>query len=226
MKNKIRAVFIDHMGTIVAEEGKYAKEVIRRAYLGSDALSPEEMAGFWFGTMENLMKESYGDDFKTVYEISMEAFGAAKKKYHIKADLSELYRILEMSWVFADPFEDTREFFQKCPVPVYVLSNNDDKYIAKAIKNLKINPAGVITSEMARAYKPRKEIFEEALRVSSCMPNEVVHLGDSITNDVLGAQAVGIEPWLLDRNEENKRKDLQSFRSLLEALGKIILESN
>lgn len=221
MKRNVKAIFIDHMGTIVAEDGKYAKKVILRTYENSRASSLKEVAEFWFRTNDKLMEKAYGDKFKTVYDISLETFEITDKKFHIRDNIDELCKILEMNWIYAPAFQDTKEFFEKCPLPIYILSNNDDKYITEAIKNIGINPTGTITSEMARAYKPRKEIFELALRKSGCQPDEVIHIGDSIQNDVMGARAVGIEPWLLDRSGENKDKDIISFSSLEEVLDEI-----
>lgn len=222
MENKIKAIFIDYMGTIVTEKSEYAKEVMRKTYIGSSAASPEEIVGFWFKTSDNLMRKSYGDNFKTVYEISLEAFRLTDEKYHIKESLEELCRILEMNWMFSPAFDDTQGFFEKCPVPIYVLSNNDDKYITKAIKNIGVDPTGTITSEMVKSYKPRKEIFEKALEICKYQTNEVVHIGDSIRNDVLGARDVGIEAWLLDRDGKSKEKDIQTFSNLSEVLDKVI----
>ena len=43
----------------------------------------------------------------------------------------------------------------------------------------------VVSADTARAYKPHREIFDEALRVSGCTPDEVVHIGDSYDPDIV-----------------------------------------
>lgn len=60
MGSKIKAIFIDHMGTIVTEEGKYAREVIERTYINNNASSLEEITSFWFITSDQLMDWAYG----------------------------------------------------------------------------------------------------------------------------------------------------------------------
>ncbi len=48
--------------------------------------------------------------------------------------------------------------------------------------------------------KPDAAIFHTALEQGGATAEEAVHVGDSITSDVEGAQAVGIRPVLLDRS--------------------------
>jgi HAD superfamily hydrolase (TIGR01509 family) len=58
----------------------------------------------------------------------------------------------------------------------------------------------VVASAAAGAAKPDARIFEAALARAGCTPAEVVHVGDSLRNDVEGAAAVGIRAVLLDRS--------------------------
>jgi REG-2-like HAD superfamily hydrolase len=48
--------------------------------------------------------------------------------------------------------------------------------------------------------KPHPRIFEWALEQAKVAPHEVVHVGDHVDADVLGARGVGIEGVLIDRN--------------------------
>ncbi len=47
--------------------------------------------------------------------------------------------------------------------------------------------------------KPHPRIFEWALEQSGTDPSQVIHVGDHVDADVLGARAVGISPVLIDR---------------------------
>ena len=47
--------------------------------------------------------------------------------------------------------------------------------------------------------KPDIRFFEEALRRANLQPKEVLMIGDSMTTDVLGAQAAGIDAIFFDR---------------------------
>ena len=54
--------------------------------------------------------------------------------------------------------------------------------LVSVIKDL--HPAGIISSEMAKACKPNRLIFEIALEISGVKPDEAIHIDDSITSDV------------------------------------------
>jgi putative hydrolase of the HAD superfamily len=58
---------------------------------------------------------------------------------------------------------------------------------------------GVLTSAEVGASKPDPAIFAAALELAAVRPSEAVHIGDSAQEDVAGARAAGIEPWLLAR---------------------------
>ena len=48
--------------------------------------------------------------------------------------------------------------------------------------------------------KPDPRIFQLALEQAGCKPHELLHVGDSLENDVAGAAACGINPVWLNRN--------------------------
>ncbi|MCC7368557.1 MAG: HAD family hydrolase [Chloroflexi bacterium] len=47
--------------------------------------------------------------------------------------------------------------------------------------------------------KPHRQLFDAALEAAACEPAAVLHVGDSLTHDVAGAQAVGIRGIWLNR---------------------------
>lgn len=95
-------------------------------------------------------------------------------------------------WVKPPIFEESGEFFANAPVPVYIVSNIDREDILKAIEYHDLKLAGVFTSEDAKSYEPRPEIFEMVLKEVDLQPCEVAYIGDSLCSDIKGASALGI----------------------------------
>jgi putative hydrolase of the HAD superfamily len=62
--------------------------------------------------------------------------------------------------------------------------------------------AAVVTSAEAGAAKPDGAMFERALELADVAPGDAVHVGDSIENDVAGAEAAGIRAILVQRDGE------------------------
>ena len=58
----------------------------------------------------------------------------------------------------------------------------------------------VITSAEVGAQKPDRRIFEAGLAAAGCSAAEALHVGDSVENDVRGAQAAGIRALHLNRS--------------------------
>jgi len=58
---------------------------------------------------------------------------------------------------------------------------------------------GVVTSAEVGVTKPDRQVFDAALEVAGCGPEETVCVGDSLEHDVAGAHAAGIEAILLLR---------------------------
>ena len=58
---------------------------------------------------------------------------------------------------------------------------------------------GLVISEAAGVSKPDPAIFELALRVAGASAQEAIMLGDSWTNDVMGAVGAGLAAAWLDR---------------------------
>lgn len=59
---------------------------------------------------------------------------------------------------------------------------------------------GIVTSAEAGARKPAGAVFERALALAAARPEEAIHVGDSLEEDVIGARRAGIEPVLLSRD--------------------------
>jgi putative hydrolase of the HAD superfamily len=74
---------------------------------------------------------------------------------------------------------------------------------------------GIVTSAEVRAAKPAPEVFLRALEVADVRPDEALHVGDSLANDIEGARAAGIRALLVARAGEPP-SDVEAVRSLEE----------
>ena len=132
-----------------------------------------------------------------------------------------LFDLIHGHWVNAPVFPDARIFFDQCPVPIYIITNNGMPYMERALSRNGLRAAGVVSADAVRAYKPHREIFGEALRLSGCMPDEVVHIGDSYDTDAVGAHGARIRPVLLLRGHEQQYDDVDAVDNLVQALALI-----
>lgn len=58
----------------------------------------------------------------------------------------------------------------------------------------------VYTSENLRCYKPNPAFYLSILKRNDLMAEEVLFVGDSVTDDILGPKSIGIKTAWIDRN--------------------------
>lgn len=214
----IKAIFIDYTSTIVQESGNEMKETVTRVCKNSTLRDPHTVMKEWWSTVKRFEDESYGEAYMTEDEIALKALQVFADKYELKDDLNELLELIRGFWVNAPIFPDVKEFFDKCPLPIYVISNNGMQYMEKAMKLKLLAPAGIVCADMVRAYKPHKELFQKALGISGCRGEETVHIGDSYQSDVIGAQSTGIKPILINRKGNDNIENISVINNLSEVL--------
>jgi len=108
-------------------------------------------------------------------------------------------------------YDDAKEFLEKVELLVYFVTNSDDSYIYASMKKYDIRPAGIITSEQARYSKPRREIFQYALEKVGLKPEDVIHIGDSLQDDVECPESAGITALLLNQDGKIVPENANTF---------------
>jgi putative hydrolase of the HAD superfamily len=76
----------------------------------------------------------------------------------------------------------------------------------------------VTISSLAQAAKPAPKIFQLALEKHAVDPDEALHVGDSVRDDVEGATKAGLHAVLLDRKGLQRESGAAAIRTLDELL--------
>ena len=218
----IKAFFVDFYGTIVHEDGEVIKKITKIICETGKVENHSDIDFFWWKDFQTMFMNSYGDTFETQRALEEKSLVHTLERFNSDANAKELSEMMFAHWVKPPIFEDSKEFFEKSPLPVYVVSNIDTSDILEAIAYHGLKPAGVFTSEDAKSYKPRKELFELALKRTGLKANEVIHIGDSVSSDVKGASVVGIRALWLNRFGKNVSDGVESIKSLMDAYEKIL----
>ena len=158
--------------------------------------------------------DSYGETFRTQRNIEQESLAKTIEYFKSTADAEELSNEMFEYWQKPPIFPESKQFLAECPVPVYIVSNIDTCDINVAIAYHGLTPAGVFTSQDALSYKPRKELFEYALKLTGLQPEDVIHIGDSLSSDVKGASSLGIDTIWVNRGNREVPEGVCSVESL------------
>ena len=102
-----------------------------------------------------------------------------------------------------------------------VVVSNWDVSLHGVLRALELEPLldGILTSAGAGARKPAPAIFEQALALAGAGPDEAIHVGDSLDEDVAGARDAGIEPVLVRRDGGPVAPGVRTISSLAELDG-------
>ena len=84
---------------------------------------------------------------------------------------------------------------------IAVLSNADDDFLLPNLERMGVEFEAILSSEEARVYKPRPELFQEILRRLKVTPEEAVYVGDRQLEDVQGARQAGMKAVWINRYE-------------------------
>lgn len=221
VRKMIRGLFCDFYGTVVHENGPRSYEVIKRVFKNGNAESPEQVVEAWWKSFGKLLSESHGDNYRTQYEAAYECFEKLLKHFQAQDDPKELCDMMVEHWSHPPIYEETVEFLQqiqKMQIPLYFVTNSDDRFVEEAMKHYGLQSQGLITSEQARCYKTRKDIFLYALDKTGLDPEEVIHIGDSLNGDVKFAMEAGIRPIWLNREGKEVPENVRAVTSLLEVV--------
>lgn len=214
----IKAIFIDFYGTVVFEDGEVIKKVTQEIYETGKVENKSEIGGYWWNEFQAAFLNSYGETFETQRKLEYQSLAKTIEHYQSTADAKALSDMMFAYWQAPPIFEESKQFFAECPVPIYVVSNIDREDILAAIEYHGLKPAAVFTSEDAKSYKPRKELFELALNTTRLKVDEVIHIGDSLSSDVKGAYSLGIRPIWVNRGGREVPKGVLAVNNLMEVL--------
>ncbi|RKN66025.1 HAD family hydrolase [Paenibacillus ginsengarvi] len=196
-----KAVFLDFYGTLVQEDEVFLQRICSRISESSSLRTASgEIGTYWSACFARTCRSSFGEHFNTQREIELASLKDTLHHFQSSESPDQLSEILYAYWEAPALCEDTRPFLDRLKKPRIVVSNIDRKDVQSAIRHHSLPLEDVITSEDARAYKPRPEMFHMALETFNLRPGEVLHVGDSLSSDIAGAQSVGIKSAWINRN--------------------------
>ncbi len=209
--SEIKAFFFDAGGTLFRPHpsvGEVYAEVASRYGL---SLDPEELElafhGVWH-KKDSYTRPSVKREEKSWWKLLVhELFSGFGKMHNFDAFFDELYDRFARpeTWRLFPDTLPTLEALKKKGKILGVVSNWDDRLFG-ICEGLGVSPYFdfILASAVVGAPKPDAKIFKEALKRSAVRPQEALHVGDSLEDDVLGAERVGIHGIFLDRKGARK----------------------
>ncbi len=110
------------------------EEVVKRLCQNSAQHDPKSVIALWWKLVKQYEADSYADSYITEDEIVDRLLGDLEKQIQLKDDPAALHELIRGFWVHAPLFPDAKPFYEGCPAPLYVISNNGIEYITRAME--------------------------------------------------------------------------------------------
>jgi len=224
---KIKALSFDMYRTLIDTKDFHEQSVIEILKMGNaDSANPDEFHSRWDEIYDEVYLAIKADEFIKLYEVSIESLHLTMEEFGVKGDPEVGVEMWLRKYEKADLFPEVEEVLEilseRCPI--IITSNVDDDDAGYAmLKKRNLPVIETITSEGSKSYKPDGKIFEDALSVLKCQPENVLHIGDSQTADVLGGNLAGMTTVWLNRPPFKKLKqgikpdyEISDLRELLD----------
>jgi 2-haloacid dehalogenase/putative hydrolase of the HAD superfamily len=224
---RFKALLLDFYGTIVEEADNYVAEICSRiARRARRKAAPSDIEKEWFTIVPEMCYRAYKATFQLQNDIAVKSLQVVLEDHACDLDGEELMELIRAYWREPEIYPESKPVLAQCNLQICIVSNTDDAYLHRAMEKHRLSFSHIVTSESCKAYKPRVEVFYEALSLLGISNEEALVVGDSYTNDVLGAKAVSIPVlWINRKNRMFVQKDegpdyvSSDLRGLLACIG-------
>lgn len=152
----IKALFIDFYGTVVYEDGAVIKVVTQEIFDTGIAENTSEIGAYWWKEFQSAFMNCYGETFQTQRTLEYQSLVNTIKHFQSSDDATKLSNMMFDYWIKPPIFDESKEFFEKCQVPIYIVSNIDRADILKAIEFHGLKPIGCLQVRMRNPISQEK----------------------------------------------------------------------
>ena len=231
MSSSIRVVFFDAADTLFHVHGSVAEIYLRHAVDFGFLQKPDSLVA---------IKQAFSRAFREAPQPVFAAIEPARIKqserlwwfdivHHVfyRVGMFErfdeffdhVFRVFEdhRSWRLFPETASTLTQLKARDLELGIISNFDSRLFT-VLRGLGIADTfdTVTISSLAQAAKPAPQIFHIALEKHAVDPEDALHIGDSLWDDVEGAKKVGLHAALLDRDGRQQQADVWAIKSLEE----------
>lgn len=211
--SEIKAVIFDMYQTLVQDpSGQWRtsfKSIVEEQGLN---ITAEDLWQGWRESEERfrLRRTDPSLPFQTYYDAWAGGFRLAFQEMGVAGDADAATSRFFADLSRREPFPETAQALRELQARyrTAVLSNADDGFLLPNLKLLDFQFETVLSSEMARSYKPQPELFQEMLRRLGLPPEQTLYVGDRHYEDAYGASRVGMNAVWIDRGDRGLRDDL------------------
>lgn len=214
MKSKIldgvKAVFFDAGGTLLYPYPSVGEVYARVAGEHGVVAQPEHLNQVFrevWNQKDGLAMAALTDEKSEKNwwrEIVREVFKTTPRFKNFEVFFDDLYDQFASpkTWKLFDETQTVLDYFKSRGYIVGMISNWDHRLLSLCDAfDLKKYFDFMLISAIYGKAKPHRDIFAEAVRLAGVKPDEALHVGDSLEDDVQGAMSAGVRAVWLNRHD-------------------------
>lgn len=213
---KMRAVLFDFGGTLFDYEAVAPGEresVVDIARWAGVTLEPREVLRAYRGALKNVFYEYLSRSYYLHRDLFHDVLHAMARDLNISLTEEHFARYRQVQWqrrerdfTLREGVFETLTALRDRGYHLGIVSNIDDDQLEHMVALSKLEPYfdSILSSESVQSCKPDLRIFTEAIRRADCAPQEAFFVGDSLQQDIPGANAMGMHSVLIwDRTDSD-----------------------
>jgi 2-haloalkanoic acid dehalogenase type II len=210
----IKAVLFDFGGTLydysclAAAEAERLVELARSAGAQDD---PHDILLAQRDAMRRVFREYLPKPFYMHRDLFRDAVVAMLEELGVEVRAEQLEAYRQAQWdrhrrdfVLRPGVVDTLKELRRRKLHVGMVSNIDDDQLEHLLEVADIGSLfdSIVSSEQAHACKPDRRIYELALQRAGCAAAEALFVGDTLRQDIAGANQIGMRSVLVWHRED------------------------
>ena len=197
----MKAIIFDAFGTLFkVTSGGSAKAIIKN--ITDCGISVDEKA--FHAEWKSYYKKHTSSDctFMTERDIFISRIQMFYHRYHVQRNAEHDADSLLATAFQREAYPEAKTVLHELMKDhsVFIGSNTDNDVLESVMEKNNITVHKVYTSENLKCYKPSSQFFTQILADNGLSANEVLFVGDSITDDIKGPKAIGMKTVWIDRN--------------------------
>jgi len=206
---KIRAVLFDFGGTLFDYETVAPGEresIIDLARWAGSQREPREILRAYRGALKLVFYEYLPRPYYLHRDLFRDVLQAMARELDLTFAEEQFARYREVQWQrrardfgLREGVVDTLMALRDHGCHLGIVSNIDDDQLTHMVELSRVDRYfdSILSSEQAQSCKPDLKIFTEALQRAGCAPEEALFVGDSLQQDIPGANRMGLQSVLI-----------------------------
>ncbi len=197
-----RGLTVDAFGSLLrGGPGQIPNELRKIVGEREENRNARSFEGLWRETFRKYIRASPFLSFREVHRKTIQDFFKALGiSEDVDGSVDATFDEYRSSSAYPEVSAVLRDLEQE--VPVAVVSNMDTTALLGALQRNGLTFTFIITSDEEQRYKPDPSLFQRAVRYLGLPATNVLHVGSSYAEDIVGASLTGMPSLLMQRSGE------------------------